>query len=199
MRSLVVVGALGLAATSAGCGASGAPSAALDCNYLASDNCWKTTATMGSSCLPPMSATGVLSADGGTCTYATGEVVTFTPPLVLPLPDTPRWNFTVKSSSGAPCLSYADDGNGGITLTVQGQTVRETPQGTLGLKLTCPDGTSYATSNAFTLFDCPDAGLLDDVPGAFWSDSDTSVSLSLLGSGGSSSDGAVFSCGRATP
>jgi hypothetical protein len=146
-----------------------------------------------------MAETGVLSTDGSTCTYATGEVVTFTPPLVLPLPDMPKWNFTVRDSSGEPCLSYIDDANGGITLTVRGQTVKETPQGALGLKLSCPDGTSFANSNAFTIFSCPDAGLLGDLPGAGWSYDATSVSLTLSGSATQSSDQPVFSCRKPTP
>jgi len=195
----VALAAIGLAGV-VGCGgSSGGGSGNLDCNYLAGDNCWKTTAAMASSCLPPMSETGVLSADGSTCTYASGDVVTFTPPLVLPLPDTPKWNFTVKTSAGAPCLGYVDDAVGGITLTVQGQVVKETPQGTIGLKLSCPDGSSYANSNAFNLFSCPDASLLSDLPGAAWSFDDNSVSLSLTASGTSSSGEPVFSCRKATP
>jgi len=146
-----------------------------------------------------MAATGVLSTDGSTCTYVTGEVVTFTPPLVLPLPDTPKWNFLVRSSSGDPCLTYVDDANGGITLTVQGQTVKETQQGALGLKLSCPDGTSYANSNAFSILSCPDAGLLDNLPGAGWSFDATSVSLTLSGSATWGNDQPVFSCRKATP
>ena len=86
---------------SSGCGggSSGGSSASLDCAYLASDNCWKTTAAAASSCLPAESEIGMLSADGSTCTFATGDVVTFTPALVLPLPTatTPTWNFTVKT------------------------------------------------------------------------------------------------------
>jgi len=171
----------------------------LDCNYLQTDNCWKATASLAGDCLPPMSATGALSADGSTCTYVTGEEITFNPPLVLPLPDQPKWNFTVKSNNGSACLSYADDANGGITLTVKGQTVKETAQGMLGLKLSCPDGTSYANSNAFSLLECPDAGLFDYLPGASWSDSNTSVSLGLTATGGASSELPVFSCMRATP
>lgn len=200
MRRFVAVAAIGLAGAVAGCGgSSGGASSTLDCSYLAGNNCWKTTSALASSCLPPMSETGVLSADGSTCTYASGDVVTFTPPLTFPLPDMPKWNFNVKTGSGASCLSYIDDGNGGITLTVQGQTVKETTQGALGLALRCPDGTSYANSNAFSLFSCPDAGLLDGLPGTGWSSSSTSVSLTLSATGTSSSDQPVFSCDKATP
>jgi hypothetical protein len=189
---------------SAGCGggSSGGASASLDCAYLASDNCWKTTATAASSCLPPESEIGMLSADGSSCTYPSGDVVTFTPPLVLPLPSTPTpaWNFTVKTSSGASCLGYQDDGNGALTLTVQGQTVKETTPGGLAIALSCPDGKTYSNPNAFTILSCPDASLLDGLPGAGWSSSDTSVSLSLTATSTTSSLGEmVFNCQTATP
>jgi hypothetical protein len=179
----------------AGCGGSSSGSNTLDCAYLASENCWKTTAAAASSCLPPSSETGVLSADRSTCTYASGDVVTFTPPLVLPLPSTPSWNFTVKTSSGASCLAYQDNGNGAISLTADGQTVKEATPGGLAIALTCPDGKTYSNQNAFTILSCPDAGLLGGLPGVGWSSSDTSVSLSLIGTSTSYSLGeAVFNC-----
>ena len=179
-----------------GCGGSSSGKS-LDCAYLATDNCWKTTAASAASCLPAESEVGTLSADGKTCTYASGTVVTFTPALVLPLPTngTTAWNFTVTAAGGAMCLAYKDDGNGGITLNVQGMTVKESSTGGLGIALTCPDGTSYSNSNAFSLFSCPDAGLLAGLPGAGWSDTDTSVSLSLAaGSSGSDGNQPVFNC-----
>src|SRR5450631_1848565 len=201
--SFVVLGlALGTGVIgNAGCGggSSGGSSGSLDCAYLASDNCWKTTAAAASSCLPPDTETGVLSADGSTCTYASGDVVTFTPPLVLPLPSTPTWNFTVKTSSGASCLSYQDDGNGAITLTVQGQTVKETTPGGLSIALSCPDGKTYSNPNAFTILSCPDAGLFDGLPGSGWSYTDTSVSVSLAGTSAAYGSIPVFNCQTAAP
>jgi hypothetical protein len=183
-----------------GCGGSSSGGKSLDCAYLASDNCWKTTATAAASCVPAQSEVGTFSADGKTCTYASGVVVTFTPALVLPLPTngTQSWNFTVATAAAATCLAYKDDGNGGITLTVQGQTVKETPVGALGLSLTCPDGTSYSNSNAFSIFSCPDAGLLGGLPGSGWSSTDTSVSFSLLAAtSGSDLGQPVFNCQKA--
>jgi hypothetical protein len=204
--SFLVVGlAVGTVVSgSAGCGggSSSGSNASLDCAYLASDNCWKTTAAAATSCLPPDSETGVLSADGSTCTYASGDVVTFTPPLVLPLPSTPTptWNFTVKTGSGASCLAYQDDGNGALTLTVQGQTVKETTPGGLSIALSCPDGKTYSNPNAFSILSCPDAGLLDSLPGAGWSSSATSVSLSLTATTTATSFGeTVFNCQTAAP
>jgi len=107
----------------------------------------------------------------------------------------------VKTASGASCLSYADDASGGITLTVQGQTVRETAQGSTGLKLTCPDGASYSSANALSLLGCPDANLFDSLPGTGYGFDNSSVSLSLTATSNASSsmDIAVFSCQKATP
>ncbi len=184
----------------AACGGSSSSGKKLDCAYLAGDNCWKTTAAAATSCLPADSEVGTLSADGKTCTYASGTVVTFASALVLPLPDTgsTNWNFTVTGADGQPCLAYKDDGNGGLTLTVQGQSVKEGAAGGLGVSLTCPDGTTYSNSNAFELFSCPDAGFLGGLPGATWSDTSTSISLALLAtSSGGDSGLSVFSCQKA--
>ena len=52
--------AVGLAACSP---KGGDPPAALDCAWLASDNCWKKTVAAATSCLPDSAAVGTLSAD----------------------------------------------------------------------------------------------------------------------------------------
>jgi hypothetical protein len=190
---------LGFLCLGAGCG--GGSSAAqvggtLTCDYLASaDNCWKTTASAATSCLPDPSETGTLSADGKTCTYASGEVVTFTPPLVLPLPTngTMTWNFTVTTASGATCLALQDSGTGGITLTVQGQTVKETNPGGLSVSLSCPGGTTYTNSNGLSLLNCGDGGYVA-LPGDAWSNTGTAVSFSLVSTGSSTFGQPVFDC-----
>jgi hypothetical protein len=197
--AFVAVGlALGMAGSGAGCGggsSSSGPSGNLTCGYLASDNCWKTTASAATSCLPSSSDTGTLSADGKTCSYATGNVVTFTSALVFPIPDNPSWNFTVTASDGTPCLSYQETPNGPFTLMVQGQTVKETQPGGLGLGLTCPDGTTYSTSNGLSLLSCGDGGFLGGLPGSGWSSSGGEVSFGLLGTSTTSSDELmIFDC-----
>jgi hypothetical protein len=181
----------------AGCGG-GSGGKSLDCTYLASDNCWKTTAAAASACLPADTEVGTLSADGKTCTYASGVVVTFAKALALPIPTSgsQAWSFTVTGANGDTCLSYTDDPQASITLTVQGQTVKETTPGGLGLALTCPDGTSYSNSNALSLLSCPDADLFSSLPGDAWSSTDTSVSLSLVGTSGSGLS--VFNCQTAS-
>src|SRR6516225_8995250 len=114
------VGLLGACGSSSSSGGD-----SLNCSVLLGDNCWKMTASAAMSCLPAASEAGTLSADFSSCTYASGDVVTFTPPLVLPLPSKPTWNCTVNTSTGSSCLAFQSDGTS-FTLTVQGQTVAET-------------------------------------------------------------------------
>ncbi|HEY4057160.1 MAG TPA: hypothetical protein VGM39_11155 [Kofleriaceae bacterium] len=172
-----------------GCGGDSASS--LSCDYLASaDNCFKTTASTAASCLPT-SGMGVLAADSASCTYASGQVITFTPPLALPLPTNPTWNFTV-TTSGTECLRYVDH-DGGFDLTVGGDTVSEDLSGSR-LELTCPDGTQLASSKPLDLLKCPGTSF-GDLPGNTSSSSATSVMFGLLNAGGADTL-TVFNCQR---
>ena len=171
---------LSMATCSGGGGAPGAGGGGtLDCAWLASNNCWKTTVAKAVSCLPDAAAQGTLDAANTTCSYASGHTVAFTPALVLPAPLSPKWNFTV-SKAGAACLHY-EDVSTGFKVTVGSETVTVRPVGELGVAVQCPDGKTYTASNAFALLSCGWDGDLFDLPGNAWSSSDTSVSLSLLG------------------
>jgi len=165
----------------------GAP---LDCAWLSGNNCWKTTVAAAASCLPPADEHGTFSADGGSCTYASGTAVTFAKAIHLPLSNdgSETWDFSLGQGANE-CLHYSSDANDTQSLTVQGMTYGERVVG-LGLQVTCPDGTKYAAQNAFTLFDCPD--FFSNAPG--WSDSssDTAVNFNLLTGTGSSVS--VFDC-----
>jgi hypothetical protein len=174
-----------------GCGGSGA--SGLDCAWLAGDNCWKMTADDATSCLPPRSEMGTFSADNKTCTYASGVTVTFTPALVLPVPDQPSWDFTI-SNGGVDCVHYEDTKGGGVKLVTMGHTVTSRSSGGLGLAISCPDGNTVGTSNALNLLECgADAGAsLGGLPGLVWSSSPTSLSVGLLGT--SSDSTPLFDC-----
>jgi hypothetical protein len=162
----------------AGCGGSDEE---LSCEYLASpDNCWKTTATAATSCLPAEAETGVLAADNASCTYASGHVIAFASPLVLPLPNNAEWNFTV-TANGTDCLHYVDS-NDGFELTVGSDTVSEELAGAAGLELTCPNSTTFGNSSALALLSCPDSNF-GNLPGNTTSSSDTSVRFALLNTG----------------
>ena len=190
MRLSPILGCIALAA--AGCG--GSSPDGLTCEWLAgADNCWRNTALGAASCLPPDADTGTFSADNAMCSYTTGESVSFTPALVLPLPDDPPWNFTVNNVAGEPCLHY-EESAAGMKLVVNGQTVSVGNAG-FALSITCPDGSSVGTSNAFNLLNCPDS--LNGLPGHAIGYTDTSVSFALLGTSTTSTDSlSLFSCSK---
>jgi hypothetical protein len=194
MRLSLIVACVTLAAGSGAC----SDPDTLTCAWLAGpDNCWANTALMATTCLPPESETGTLSADAATCSYPSGSLITFMPPLVIPVPDQPAWNFSVTGVNSQPCLQYQDSGPGGTTLTVGAQIVRIGGSGGLGMSIACPDGTSVKTENAFNLLDCP--GSILAIPGLIKSWSDTGgifVSAGIIT--GREADGsvAVFDCSR---
>jgi hypothetical protein len=194
VRRLLLGAALGALALGCGGGdddgAGALAGAPLDCAWLASDNCWKTTVAAAASCVPDRSTSGTLSADGKTCTYASGTSVDFAKPLPVPLvfDDEPAWDFTV-TTAGEQCLTYDAEPNSDLTLDVRGMTFSERSQG-LSLQVTCPDGSQYAAANAFDLFNCED--LFTDAPGNEDSHSDTSVNFGLLN--GTSTPLQVFDC-----
>jgi hypothetical protein len=190
------MGLLGVLA--AGCGSSdedgdtGLSGEPMDCAWLASDNCWKTTVAAAAVCVPPDGETGVLSADGSSCTYASGASVAFHDPLVLPMDENvdTYWNFT-QSQGGAQCVTFQDDASESVVLTVQGMTYREKLVG-FGVQVTCPDGSQFATDDAFALLECDH--FFDGSRAYAWSSSDTSSSFSLVN--GSNGQVNVFSCTR---
>jgi hypothetical protein len=192
MKHALVVGVVAV-----GCGGSGGGGGpdTLTCAFLAGDNCWKATVAKATSCLPAAGTTGVLAADNASCTYATGQVVTFTSPLTLPLPQgAVAWNFNV-TTNGAPCLHYADTASG-FDLTAGGDTVSELPGSGGSLELMCPDGTAYTNKNALALLSCPGANF-GDLPGNTTSSSATSVTFGLINASASSTASVtVFDCSR---
>ena len=168
-----------VACLAAGTGCSEPPDT-LTGEWLAmADNCWKTTALSAVSCLPPEADRGTLSADNAMCTYASGQVATFSPPLDLLGDDDPIRNFTITDANGAPCVQWQEQGETGFTLVVRGsQTFRESTSG-FNIDVTCPDGTKFHNGNALDLLSC-DTGLFG-LPGEASGWTDTSVSHSLIG------------------
>jgi hypothetical protein len=186
----VAVAACSSSSTGAGPGGS---SGSLDCTYLeSSNNCWKTTFAAASSCLPPAGAQGVLSADNKTCTYSTGQVVTFDQALSLPLPQQPQptFNFTM-SKNGADCFRFQEPSSQEFSMKTSGGTAQDNGAGGV-LTLTCPDTSSYSSSNGLALLSCE--GGLADLPGTTWSSGPTSVTFGLIGVGPTAST--VIDCAR---
>jgi len=185
VASCVVVGA-------AGCGSSSSAPETLTCDWLTGpNNCWTNLALTATTCLPPDTDQGVLSPINSTCTYATGEIVSFLPPLTLPTVQDMAWNFTIDDANAQPCLHYQDTSTG-LTLSVGIETVTESLYGSVGMRITCQDGTSVQTANALALLNCPDP--LGVLPGLIWSSSDTFVTAQLTGTGATSVG--LFDCSK---
>ena len=198
MRGFVLISVvLAGAGSVAGCGSSGTKSgpagAALDCAWLAGNNCWKTTTNLAAACLPPSTESGVLNASATACTYPSGAMVTFNVPLMLTSVQ-PTYDFSVTGANGQPCLTFKSMDKGGFTLDVKGQTVTSAPNGT-GFTMTCPDGTKY-NGQVGDLLSCSDASLSSILPSyGFLSGSTYKVSLS--GTADPSTGLTLFSCGAA--
>ena len=152
---------------------------------------------MAQTCLPPDTDTGTLSADNATCAYPGGQMVMFTPAVVIPTPDDPAWNFTITDAGGAPCLHFEDVGALGFKLVVNGsQTVTVSATASLSEVITCPDGKSYQTSNAIDLLTCPGGGL---VPGFAWASSPQPTDPPFISAGLSGTGDvtlSLFACDR---
>jgi hypothetical protein len=145
-----------LSLLSIGCGGSAPTSApktaSLDCAWIVGDNCWKQAAAQAMSCLPSASETGLFSSDLATCSYTSGAVVTFDPPLMTPIVPFDTEKFTV-ARAGATCLQFEQTSTD-LVVTVAGQTVRSSRPGGTTLSVTCPDGTTYVTDDAPALQNC---------------------------------------------
>jgi hypothetical protein len=160
---MVPAGLATLAALTIACGSVTTPTEAgagsLDCAYLKSaNNCWRSTATAAAGCLPPRTEQGTVSADGKTCTYASGPVVTFDNPLTAAGSSGP-WSFTV-TSGGRECIRYVQSASQRETLTTAAGTssIAFLVGADARSELTCPDGKTYSGSRAAL------AGCMTDLP-----------------------------------
>lgn len=170
----------------------GAP---LDCAWIANGNCWGDVLYPVASCVPAKTDTGVLSANGDSCTYASGHSVTFTPPLDLPqsLEEDDdfgeTWNFKIQSPLGE-CIRFEDTATS-RTVTAYDKTYREIYRG-LGMQVTCPDGRKFATDNTLSLLECEN--FFEDMPSHTYFHSASSVSFGFSGVEGAEVQ--AFSCSR---
>lgn len=178
-RLFPVLVAAGLGVGVASCsGGSGKPGAPLDCAYLASENCWKTTVQAALPCLPSGGGAGTLSTDKRTCTYSSGEVITFAQPVVLPATTDQNWDFTI-TTNGQTCMHFVWQGTA-FTLDVGGQTVSEQLTPPASLVLTCPDGVTHRLASLQDIFNCPDTGTAGGLPGISVSSDATFVNFGLI-------------------
>jgi hypothetical protein len=179
LASFAVAAALSLVA----CGGSTSSSGGLTCAWLGgSSNCWRSTAAAASGCLPSSADKGKLSADLKTCTYATGQVVTFNPPLTLPLPQDPTFDFTI-TSGGKACFSFQQPSQTSFSQTTSAGS-SSVNASTGSEVVSCPDGSSVSASEQQAIQDIScDGGIFGGLPGTEWTSSATSVSFTLLGAG----------------
>ncbi len=134
-------------------GPGGSSGGTLDCAFVNGDNCWKTTEAAAAGCLPPASETGMLSADGTTCTYPSGAVVAFGSPLVIG-PMASVNSFTLTTGGGLLCLQYEASTTGSSVTTSAGTVAFAVSPDHQSVSLTCPDGAVYAGGTASTVTAC---------------------------------------------
>ena len=126
-----------------------------------------------------------------TCTYSTGQVVTFSEPLTLPLPSHATLSFSITAGR-SPCFTWQQSSSDGYSLTTSAGTVSA---GIVGSSetVTCPDGSGASASVTQALSDIScDAGGLGGLPGTATASSTGSVSFSILGV--SSGSFGLFNC-----
>jgi hypothetical protein len=172
-------------------------SGTFDCAWINGANCWKTAVASATGCLPPALAKGTLSADGMTCTYASGTVVTFSSPVVLG--SSTISNFVV-TTAGVQCLRYTV-GTGSDTVTLPAGPVTFSGQVDGGVRvvasLTCPDGITYS-GPAAELVSCQDNFPYLDLGEGFGPIGDaahTGTAYAYLnGAGGDAGQITVFAC-----
>jgi hypothetical protein len=197
MRTLLAPGILTLGIVAACSSSSSNSGGTLDCGALQGNNCWKTTAAAAQSCLPDATATGTLSADGKTCTYANGIVVNFATPVTLPLPQGATWNFTVNGTNQQLCFHFENVSHQSAKLTTSAGSASTDVTSSGAYSLSCPDGSSLLTTNALSLLSCD--GGFGVFPGSEWSSTTaggkSNVSFGLLGTG-SPSAFHVFTCSQ---
>ncbi len=187
---------LGLACGGSGSTGSdaGSPGGGFDCALVNGSNCGKTTVAAAASCLPPSTAKGTLSADGKTCTYASGTVIDFTPPVVIG-PGANVTGFTL-TTGGSQCLQYHSSTGGAVFTTSAGTVSLAVTPDRQTLTLTCPNGTAYSGPVA-ALSACANMlpGIGIGTGSISTGDGGYSVGLSVtLGGTGNSTDPKVFDC-----
>src|SRR5262249_36158343 len=105
------------------------------------------------------------------------QIVMFTTPLTLPLPDTVAWDFEVVTPAGEQCIKYQETSESVALWNGLCKTVTESLSGN-SIELACPDGTTWSSSNPTALLSCP--GNLGGLPGNTTTSTADSVTFSLL-------------------
>jgi len=148
--------------------------AELTCDVVSDPSfCWTEMVAAAYACVDGELLEGELSADGLSCAYSDGTSIVFDE--AVSDADDYQWTFSILTSSGDTCARYVEDAMS-MTLTVGADEVAVTPSGMMGIEVSCPDGSAFATSNLLGLLDCEDGV----VPGHSYSATGGAY-LSLLG------------------
>jgi hypothetical protein len=180
-------------------GFSGSPDAAgtmgaIDCNWLTGPNCYKSTFAPAVACLPDSKATGTLSVDGKTCTYASGQVITFSTPLTLPVPSGTLLNFTMTTGGGSLCLSVQQTTKDTFGIATSAGAFAWAVTGDTAAAV-CPDKSTYVATGSALLQAEVCASKSTGSPATSLSSDSTSVQYWLDGTGvGSTQLLPIFNC-----
>lgn len=143
----------------------------LTCEVLAQpDFCWTVAVEEAYACTAQTTGDCLLTSDYAGCAYENGITASFSPPMdpMVSVIDIENIDITVNNTEGQ-CARFVEDEQG-MTLTTASGTVDV--GGTSSYRVECPDGTVYATDNAFDLLNCGEGGLFDSqLPGSFKSGS----------------------------
>jgi hypothetical protein len=168
------------------------PGEEIDCLWFEGDNCWRESLATLTPLLPESGTTGVLAADGKSCTYENGVRFTFVNPL-----DPARlgeetylndflWDFEGRLD-GDFFMAYREPEATSVVLqTSQGSYTQLVDSGALGIS--CPNGDLFRVTVAALLAGCEKTSL----PGrkTFWDEN--GVVFALKGNG--VNDLLVFHC-----
>jgi hypothetical protein len=171
------------------------PGTGLDCEFLASDNCWKRAVEQASQCAAPVREIGSLDSPRRFCTFYDGQKVLFERPLPDPFPGPPgyEWKLLIEKEA-TECLRYEESED------EDGRSFRLTfPTGAVAFRrngnrasVTCEDGAVFTTDDMNGLSSCP--AMYNRIPGSHTAGTEVYTALTLLGAG--EEDAPLFTCGR---
>ena len=191
MRAVLVVlsigATLGLFAPACSSSSDAAPDDT--CGFIADpNNCYRKLLATVDDCLTDAngdggaSVSGKLSADGTSCTYASGRTVTF-------VGDARQYNASktpidvTVALGGKTCVHYVGQPQSSVTITQPDGAVLTVKLAGLGETITCPDGSQHGIDAQKLFGGCGDAGGLFNggLPGTETGAGGNTVSGSLVG------------------
>jgi len=191
MRALLSVLATGavIALFAPACSSSSDSAPDDTCGFVADpNNCYRKLLAAVDDCLTDATgdggatASGKLSSDGTSCTYASGRTVTF-------VGDVRQYDVTktpidvTVMLGGKTCVHYVGEPHSSVTITQPDGGVLKVAVTGSGETISCPDGSQHGIDGLKLFGGCGDGGGLFNggLPGTENSKSGTSVSGSLVG------------------